>query len=99
MSSLVLLGLAVVGVYFLERRDVPEVYFRVLMLATSLLFIVGDETIKSRLLYNVPIGLFAASGLVSFLRRRVTRDYKNVFASFVTLSMVAYLFRSLANLV
>ena len=99
MSNLVLLGLAIVGVYLMGRRDVPEVYLRVFMLATSLLFLVGDETIKSRLLYNVPVGMFAAYGFISFLRRRDAHDFKHAFIGFVVLSVVVYLFRSLANLI
>lgn len=98
MSNLVLLGLTVVGVYLLGRRGVSEVFFTVFLAATSLLFLVGDETIKSRLLYNVPIGLLAALGFTEFLQKKWGRDFKRAFILFVVLSLTVYLFRSLANL-
>lgn len=99
MSSLVLIGLAVLGVYVLRCRDVPEVYFTVFTALTSLVFLIGDETIKSRLLYNVPVGLFAALGFKMLLGRRLGDDVKRSLVLFVALNLVVYLFRSMANLV
>jgi len=99
MSSVVLLGLAVAGVYLLAGRRVPEVFLQVFMAATSLLFLVGDETIKSRLLYNVPIGVFASLGLLSLLGRNEAAGFRKEFTLFVVLNLIVYLFRSLANLI
>ena len=99
MSSAVLLGLSVLGAYLLGRQLFPGLYFRVLLAVTSILFLIGNEAIKSRLLFNVPFGLFAASGLVFLLEQERMDDYRGGLASFVALSMVVYLFRSLANLV
>jgi len=47
----------------------------------------------------MPIGLFAAYGLNWLLKQKIIDDYKHVFASFVVLNLVVYLFRSLANIV
>lgn len=78
MSGIVLLGLAVVGVYLLRRKAVVEAYLTAFMAATSLLFLVGDEAIKSRLLYNVPVGLFSAIGLASMDSWKVGEDLKGL---------------------
>lgn len=99
MSGIVLLGLAVAGVYLLRRKAVAEAYLTAFMAATSLLFLVGDEAITSRLLYNVPVGLFTALGFASMGRWKVGGDLKGVTVLFVVLNSMVYLFQSSANLV
>jgi len=99
ISVVVLVGLAVLGVYLNKLVKFPNIYFTVFPAVTSLLFLIGDETIKSRLLYNVPIGLFAAIGMSSLSRRRFNDNFKKCFILFVISNSTVYLFRSLANLV
>jgi len=99
LSVVVLIGLAVLGVYLSGLGGFSEIYLTVFPVATSLLFLIGNGTIKSRLLYNVPIGLFAAIGMSSLLRWKVKDNFKKCMIFFVVLNLVVYLFRSLANLV
>ena len=99
MSMVVLVGLAVFGVYVWGRRGVPGVVFTVFMAVSSLVFLVGDETVKSRLLYNVPVGLFAAVGFSCFMGFDFGEGVERAFVLWVSLSLVVFLFRSLANLV
>ncbi|MFX0132116.1 MAG: hypothetical protein ACFFDN_00590 [Candidatus Hodarchaeota archaeon] len=99
LSVIVLLFLAILGIYLLGHYSIPRLYFTILLIASSLVYLIGDSTIKSRLLYNMPIGLFAAYGLNWILKQKIIDDYKHVFASFVVLNLVVYLFRSLANIV
>ena len=98
LSVVVLLGLAVVGVYLWRSGGVPGLYFNVFFAVTSALFLIGDETIKGRLLFNVPVGLFAALGFTLILRWRCGEDVKKAFTLFVVSNSSAYLLRSLANL-
>jgi hypothetical protein len=67
---------------------------------SSLVFFIGNADIKSRILFNLPIGMFAAYGFVRMKRLLEDRDQLNlVFTSFSFVCMLAFLFRSLANLV
>jgi len=99
ISVIVLVGLAVHGVYLIRVREFPDIYFTVFPAVTSLLFLIGDETIKSRLLYNVPVGLFAAIGMSHLSRGKFNDNFRKCFILFVVLNLTVYLFRSLANLV
>jgi hypothetical protein len=60
MSNNVLLLLVVLGVYVLGGDELPERYLAILLVLSSLVFFFSDETNKSRLLYNLPLGLFAS---------------------------------------
>jgi len=99
ISCVVLLGLSVVGVYLMRGGGFPDRFFMVLPAVSSLLFFIGDEVIKTRLLFNVPLGLYAALGFRLFLREERVDEYRGGLVSFVVLSIMVYLFRSLANLV
>lgn len=98
MSVLVLFGLAIGGVLSLRLRNTRELYLWIFMAATSLVFLFGDEVIKSRLLYNVPIGLFAALGLSLMSSSDWSRE-SLVLNLFIALNMIVSLFRGLANLI
>jgi len=98
LSVVVLLFFAILGVYLLRPTGIPRLYFTLFLAVTSLLFLIGDRTIKSRLLYNIPDGLFAAYGFLWLIKRR-DLAFKYVFTTFSVLNMAVYLFRSLANLV
>ena len=98
ISSVVLLGLCVVGIGVLGRFGFSGMYFSVFPAVSSLLFLIGNEAIKSRLLFNVPLGLYAAYGFV-WLSERCADYFEGTLKSFVVLNVAVYLFRSLANLV
>ena len=97
-SNLVLLGLAILGVLLLRFRSFFEFYLGVFLGLSSLGFIIGDATIKSRLLYNFPIGYLAALGFNAVITRE-DKTFRRIFTFFVVSSMLVYLFRSLANVV
>jgi len=69
------------------------------MVATSALFLISEGVVKSRLYYNIPIGVLAALGYVTILNVISSDELKLSFSSFIFLSMVVYLFRSLANII
>ena len=95
LSNLLILGLALVGNYYFSFKGIADDYFRWFLVLTSLVFLFSNEAIKSRLLFNIPFGLYAAMGLEkasTWIDQRVVK----VFA--ITYSM-AYLFMCLSNLV
>jgi len=97
--SIVSMGLALIGVLALKLRDVSEFYLWILMVATSALFLISGGVVKSRLYYNIPIGVLAALGYVTILNVISSDELKLSFSSFISLSMIVYLFRSLANII
>ncbi len=68
-SNLVLILLAVVGVYAMEGERPWGVFLYALVLLSSLVFLFGGPIIKTRLFYNVPLQVFAAVGLDSLKKR------------------------------
>lgn len=99
ISNVLLLCLATVGAYIMNRNEIHEKFLTILLALTSLVFLIGDETIKSRLLFNIPIGLFAALGFLYIHQRFQDRNLKYAFTFFTGSSMLVYFFQSLANLV
>jgi len=98
MSSVVLLGLSVLGVYLLEGRSISNRFLLVMPVVSSFLFFVGDETIKTRLLFNLPLGMYAALGFHFLVREGRVDDFRRTLIIFVVLSMGVYVFRSFTNL-
>ena len=73
-------------------------HFHILLGLSSLVFLVGDATIKSRVLYNFPIGFLAAQGFLSVYRGE-DKTFSWLFGYFVASVMLVYLFRGIANIV
>jgi len=99
ISNLIVIGLALIGLLLYEFWSIPDIFFKIFLGLSSLGFLLGNEIIKSRLFYNISIGLFAALGLLFYFRWEKSRPLKLAAISFVVLNMAVYLFRSLANLV
>jgi len=99
LSYMILLSLALIGIYLMDRKNIIELYLTVFLALTSLFFFIGSYTIKSRLFYNVPIGIFASLGFNSIIRLDISEDLKKVLITFVILTFTVYLFRSLANII
>jgi len=99
LSYVILLSLALIGIYLMDRKNINELYLTVFLALTSLFFLIGTYMIKSRLLYNIPIGIFASLGFNSIIRLNMSEDLKKILITFVIVTFTVYLFRSLANLV
>lgn len=99
LSSIIFLGLAIVGVYLFGRRSLPEVYFTFFLIMTSILFLFEDGLIQSRLIFNIPIGMFTAYGFLRLHSSGKIDNFKHVFYTFIIISNMVYLFRSLNNLI
>ena len=99
LSNVILIGLAFVGILAIRLRNVPKFYLWILMFTTSALFLISNGIVKSRFFYNMPLSVFAALGFVTVLKITSSDELKLSFSSFIFLSMVVYLFRSLANII
>ena len=98
-SNVLLISLSLIGVYLLKRGVVAERFFVVYCVASSLVFLVGDDSIKARLLYNLPFALFSGVGLHWLLDSYKFVGYRKYVFSSVVLSSLVYLFRCLGNLI
>jgi len=99
LSCMILLSLALIGIYLMDRKKINELYLTVFLALTSLFFLISNSVIKSRLFYNIPLGIFASLGFNSIIRLNISKNFKKVLITFVILAFTVCLFRSLANLV
>jgi len=99
ISDILLISLSLIGVYLLRRGVTSERFFIVYCAMTSLVFMLGDDTIKSRLLFNLPFALFSGLGLHWLLSSSRFVGYRKYIFPSVILSSLVYLFRCLGNLV
>jgi hypothetical protein len=98
-SNIILIGLAIVGILLLNHKEIYGRYLIILTAITSIAFLLGTETIKSRLFFNLPIALFAALGFLQINERIKELTLRNLFIFFIVSAMVVNLLRSLAMIV
>ena len=92
MSNALPFVYAIMGIFRLDRTTHPGRYLYVFMVLTSLVFLLSGETTKSRLLYNVPVYLFASLGLSHLQRRQGTP-----LLVFTAANSLFYLFLTISN--
>ena len=93
-----LLALGIIGYYTLGVMGEYHKFLHVFMFLSSIIYLAGNEILKSRILYNLPIGLFAALGYTK-IRRKLQEEVRLRLDLFTVLMMLVYLFRSVINLV
>ncbi len=99
LSNIVLISLSLIGVLLLVGRRYENRLWLLFLAATSIVFLIGSETVKRRLLYNAPFFLLASLGLEFLLLKVKKRRLFNVLLVFLVFFSLTYLFRSMANLV
>jgi hypothetical protein len=99
LINVVLFFFAFIGILSRKQKQTPDIYFIILLLVTSPLFFIGKFSTLGRLLYNLPIGLFASYGFISILRSQIVREVKFSLKFFTCLYLTVYLIRSIAFLV
>ena len=97
ISYVLLLVLSLIGALYLHHERLEHGFWVIFLFATSLVFLVGDETIKSRLLFNVPFFLLSSFGIESLSSRVRDKQLLKTLLIFSVLLSFTYLFRSLAN--
>lgn len=99
LTNIPLLTLAALGIIKARERSLPNLIFWSLLAATSIVYLIGGIIVKSRLLYNLPIGVFAAIG-VSYIDELVENvKLRTVIKAVIVVLLLSFLFRDLANLV
>ena len=99
LTSLPLLALALIGLWRIKGKNLPNTLILLFVAMTSAVYLVGDVVTKSRLLYNVPIGILAAYGLIYLDDVIVDNRVKLLITGTVVITLLTYLFRGLATLV
>jgi len=99
LINVVLFFFAIIGILSRKQKQTPDIYFTILLLVTSPLFFIGEFNTLGRLLYNLPIGLFASYGFISILRSQIDEKLKLSLKFFTWLYLTAYLIRSIAFIV
>ena len=97
MSNYLLFGLSAFGFWGFEPESDGEKYLWVLLILSSLIFIISDEILKSRILFNLPFGLFSAVGLKKLMNHRQIESNKTIFLGLVIMMQLVYLLRSLVH--
>ena len=92
-------GLCAVGVLIFKEENISELFFIMLLVLSSLLFLVGDDMIKSRLVFNIPVGFLSSCGFLYIRDTIRLKKIRYIFTFFTLISMITYLFRTLANIV
>jgi len=97
ISNYLLFGLSAVGLWGFEPESDGEKYLWVLLILSSLIFLVSDEILKSRILFNLPYGLFSAIGLKKLMNHEQFDRNKTIFLALVVIMQLVYLLRSLVH--
>jgi hypothetical protein len=99
LTNMPLLTLTVIGLVRTRERTIPNLILWVLVGATSAVYLIGNTIINSRLLYNIPIGILAAYGVLYIGELQVDERLKKMLKAVILVSLLSYLFRDLANLI
>ena len=97
ISNYLLFGLSAVGLWGFKPESDGEKYLWVLLILSSLIFLVSDEILKSRILFNLPYGLFSAIGLNKLMNHGQFERNKSIFLALVVIMQLVYLLRSLVH--
>jgi len=98
MANVVLLVLLVVGLLRHRIGGTAGLYLTLFPLVTTLAFLIFTVDMKSRILFNIPFGLYAAIGMIEY-RKIKDMNLRTIFPVFIVLLLLAYQLRSLANLI
>jgi len=97
-STYIIFILSLIGLLFIKKHHSNN-FFYVFIAVNSLPFILGNESIKARLLYNTPIGVYAMIGLYACTRNISQQKTYKLFILFITINLINNLFRSLINII
>lgn len=97
-SNLILMFLIIIGILSYRPINFTENVVQISLGLSSIVFLFGNQMIKSRIFYNLPTAIFAALGFLYIYREENISD-KRIFTFFVIVTMILNLFRGLAGLV
>ena len=97
-ANIILLGLSIIALVFLKKSRFSQVFLICFLVVSSFPFLFVDARIKSRLIYNIPIGLYTAYSFTWLIRQK-NKDITLPSSFFILSSMIVYFFRSMANII
>ncbi|MFX0207960.1 MAG: hypothetical protein ACFFDT_18385, partial [Candidatus Hodarchaeota archaeon] len=98
-SNVIILIISIIGILIVRQISNLKGWLIHILIVSSLLFLLNDAMIKSRLIYNTPMGLYMAYGFVWLNKQSKIDDFKLYWNLFIIFTMIVYLFRSLANII
>jgi len=99
LSNMVLWVCIVCGVYVNKYRTINNAYINMNLLISSILFIISNAQIQTRIIINLPIGIYAAFGFNYIIRKIKNRNLKYMFIILIILYFSTNLFRSINNMI
>ena len=70
-ANIILLGLSIIALLILKKTRILEVFLIGFLAVSSLPFLSCDAIIKSRVIYNIPIGLYTAYSFTWLIRQKI----------------------------
>jgi len=104
LSNIIILSLAAIGAFSLINKKSFNLFLSSVLTTSSLYYLMADEEVMSRLIYNIPLGVLAASGTLLLLRKNPLffsspRQKRIPLFSFTIIYMINYALRSLSNII
>lgn len=96
LSNIVILSFSLVGFFHMDLKKFSSRYYYTLIASSSMIFLLFDEDIKTRLLYNLPLPLFTSYGYY-LVKSRAERPF--IVNFFFVACLLLYLYQCLANTV
>lgn len=99
LTNMPLLALAALGIVRAKEKTVPNMLLWTFLAMTSSVYLIGDLVIKSRVLFNIPIGIFASYGILYLDNLIIDSKLRKATITTIAITLIAYLFRDLSNLI
>jgi hypothetical protein len=96
LSNVVIISFSLIGLFHMDLKKASTKYYYLLTASSSMVFLLFDEEIKSRLLYNLPLPLLTSYGFY-IVKSRAERPF--ILNFFFAASLLLYLYQCLANTV
>jgi hypothetical protein len=97
LSNIIPVILSILGIKILTNNVFKQHYFQVFQSLTLIGFLIGNEAVKSRLFYNIPLEYYASLGFIWLLLKYKTLNGDLI--RFIFVSSLVYLLRSIANII
>ena len=98
ISNTVFIGIALLGFYLFNERMHFKLFLIILLMTSFIYYLMVDGSAQTKLLYNIPLSVYGALGILFIVRDIVIERRKKIMVlSFLIIYMMVYFFRSLGN--
>jgi hypothetical protein len=92
-TNYILIILAIIGIIYLEYDNIPHLFLINLLFLSSSIFIIGDQIIMSRVIFNLPLNTLAAIGYYYLIRFNNVKRYDRFLYYYLLIYSILYIFR------